>query len=301
MTAEEILQTLDAEFEVVHHDPPHLYQLAGYFYPADTRMTVFRSAEHWAIFFEIVGYEAACQSVQVDVRRYGDCFQTQSARCEARPLLLLDAQTARPLDGNGTLDPQRFSILWNGQMYHFTPSDTDYAEAGIVFDATRTDPEAHTIAQIVRYLCERLSHAFFLPEYEQRALMAQDWATDGMPQAEAMTLFLQTREWHHPDLSAAELPSQVSSFRLLAQALANGDTSEWNRQDQASFNTDWRVYDWEEKTEEARRVERETRQEQEWEAMPGEIRTQLVGKTGSEMPEFVILPGEPEFPSPDRT
>ncbi len=290
MTAEEILQTLDAEFEVIHHDPPHLYQLGGYFYPADARMTAFRSAGHWALFFEIVGCGAGPQGVRVDVRRYGNGFGAQGAHSEVWPVRLLDARTGGPLDGAGTLDPRRFDMLWNGERYHFAPSESDYAEAGIVFDDTRTDPRAHAAAQVVRYLCERLGHAFFLSEEELRASLAQGWTATGLPQAETMTLFLQTRAWRHPNLSEEELPSRNSSFQALARALENGDLSEWGRQDPASFNTDWRVYDWEEKAEEERQREWATRQDGVWDSLSPELRKRIAEEAEAGAESCFVLP-----------
>ena len=300
MTAEEILQDLDTQFEVVHHDPPHLYQLWTHFYPADTRLTVFRSFERWAIVFEILGYWSRPQTPRLDIYVYGDRGAEQTARYESTPLKLLDTQNGTPLDGTGSVDPRHFSVLWNDQRYDFKPTDRDYSEGGIVFDATRSDPDAHANAQIVRYLCERLNHPFFLPEEKLHDLLVQSGAGDERSRAEAMTLLLQTHVWHHPDLSQEEMPSQLNSFQILAHALETGDISEWGLQNPVSFNTDWRIYDWAEKADEEQRLTRETRQEGEWDSLTPEMRARIAEETASETPRFILLPDESEFPRPDQ-
>jgi hypothetical protein len=269
MTADEILQALDEQFEIIHHDPPYLYQLSSHFFPADTRLTAFRSADRWAVVFEILRYAVVPQQVWLDIYLYRNGVGEQAVRYETTPLQLLDSDTDSPLDGSGSLDPRRFAILWNDQRYDFSPSDRDYADAGIVFDSARHDPEVHANAQIVRYLCERLNHPFFLPEEELRELLAQSGTDD-----EAVML-LQTRNWHHPDISQEELPSQVRGFQLLSHALVSGDTTEWDRQDPAAFNTDWRVYDREEQVQEEQTREWAARQDAAWEALSPETRQEL--------------------------
>jgi hypothetical protein len=266
MTAEEILQALDEQFEIINHDPPYLYQLSSHFFPADTRLTAFRSADRWAIVFEILRYAVVPQEVWLDIYLYRNGPGEQVVRYEMTPLQLLDRDTGSPMDGGGSLDPRHFSMLWNDQRYDFSPSDGDYADAGIVFDETRHDPEVQANAQIVRYLCERLNHPFFLPEEELPELIVQD----GL-----MTTLIQTRTWHHPDLSQEELPSQIKSFRLLAHALETGDTADWDRQDPATFNTDWRVYDREEQVQEAQTREWAARQDAAWEVLSPETRREM--------------------------
>jgi uncharacterized protein DUF7003 len=49
---------------------------------------------------------------------------------------------------------------------------------------------------------------------------------------------LRLDEWHHPDLSAGELPSDSETFRLLADLLVTGDLSRWQPTEHP--NTHWK-------------------------------------------------------------
>lgn len=78
LKAEEVLAVLD---EYIDPDPPTgvpplIYQLWTHYFPADTRLSVFRSGEHWAVFIEIVCFRPRELGVDsaLEVWGYGNCL-----------------------------------------------------------------------------------------------------------------------------------------------------------------------------------------------------------------------------------
>lgn len=276
MNTDEILKLLDEELVMdPQHDPPYLYQLWTHCYPADARMTVFRSDKHWAVVFEFISYWCRWQGVQNDIWCYGDCVREHGQRYEDQPLELPAENDDTPFGAGYPMNPYQFSVKRNGERLDFTPSPEEYAAAGIGFAPERPDPNAHQEAQIVRYLCHHFNHSFFTSEEELRDILTEVWDETQSPPSEPMALFLQTRHWNHPNIGLDEHPSQTISFPILARAIASGDLTEWAAQDPATFNTDWRVYDLAEKTEQDQMKAQAAEQEQAWASLPSEVQDEF--------------------------
>lgn len=182
MTADEILQQINEQL-AEGPNTSDLYQLFSHYYPADARMTVFRSDKHWAIFFEFIGYDCRGQIVWNRLRGYGACLFQREMFGEDVSLILLDEDTREPLDGGSSMNEHPFTTL--------------------------------------------------------------------------------------------EEPSTLGiCFPILARAIASGNLSEWNAQTPSKFNTDWRLYDEDEKVQYQEDQARQQQQKQVWTSLPPEAQEQ---------------------------
>ena len=234
-----------------------------HFCVADTRMTVFRSTEHWVIFFELVEYNVGTNEYEVGLCAYSDCLQAgfedgmglnnQLFQYYRHPfefdeeMMLVDPETASWILGR-----DRFSLWLNGRRLDFTPNAEVYAAAGIIFDEEPDGPDTIQPEQLLRFLCHRLDHPFFNSEDYLRSVIDAFQSRPSEPVfhqtglSHHLSLFLQTREWQHTDFdekSKFQFPREVPGFQILARAIASGDLTEWNGQDRDAFNTDWQPWE----------------------------------------------------------
>ena len=83
------------------------------------------------------------------------------------------------------------------------------------------------VFELCRYVSGEHHDALLANETERRVSIASE-----------KKHFLQLDEWHHPDLSAGQLPSRTGTFRSLAKALETGDPSCYAVSE--ASNNDWR-------------------------------------------------------------
>lgn len=215
----------------------------------DARLTVFRSDTDWAVFIELPDYEAQIGDSYNWVGGVGTCWEDGYLRYSAandRPLY--EENPARPLweqdggaheTGRGAWlgDRAGFSLILDGEPLDFAPTVQDYADAGIFFPNEKSGPGSLPPGYLLRFLCCHLKHPFFAPEAALRQTMGH---------CRHLPLFLQTG-WRHPvflvvgddDFFSGDYVCNIPCFQVLARAIASGDLTEWNKQDPATFNTDW--------------------------------------------------------------
>jgi hypothetical protein len=215
----EILEQLD-EYAAAYDFP---MPDNAYFYNADLRLKVFRSAQEWLIIFEEIALSNQRSFVN-SVFAYGNRVAQPGTQ------RIVDVVTGGPdgelWDGAGRflLDRWQFTVTAGGQPRSFSPSARDYEEAGV-------DPHSGAAAlDILRLLAYRIPDELFLPDRE--LLRMCDRADAGLER------FLQLADWHHPDLADDELPGQLSCFRHLARATARGDVGLYVCPPE-SWNTHW--------------------------------------------------------------
>ncbi len=119
---------------------------------------------------------------------------------------------------------------------------------------------------MLRFVCEKWNHPFFLSEDALRDLLDAnavpfEWEYDEATQRNwseselsafgappilsvALELILQTRDWTHPRVGLApEGEWEISpheAFGTLAQTIATRDVAAWHAQNPANFNSHWR-------------------------------------------------------------
>ncbi len=248
MHPEQILRELDVAFEAY---PVSLYTELHHFKVADARLTVLRSPQHWVIVIEKIGYfsrlHGSVDCFQRSYTLYGNCLEQGWF---VKSDTLWDDVSELPFDPEtGTWLPTRnhFQYFWEGKWWDVYPTEQDYQEAGIdphlLDEADQTDwqanPELLQPVEWMRYLCYHLNHPFLASEARLREVVRE---AVGDPHIEsALQMVLQTREWEHPDF-LSELPSQTEGFRLIAQIIATGDASLWERANRSRFNSHWRYW-----------------------------------------------------------
>lgn len=261
MNAQEIIDKLDEQcyewFEPIIN-PSEYYSCV-----ADTRLTIFRAAEQWVLCFEIVQYNVKISETEVCLYLYGNCLRAISEegglvsdhlRTYNRSPFEFDAEATAidPETGSWILNRDGFSVWLKGQKLEFQPTAEEYRAAGVIFDRKQEGPDTIKPEQLLRFLCWRLDHAFFNSEDYLRSVVDAFQVRPAEPVfhqsglSHHLSLFLQTREWQHTDFddqAEYQCPSEVPGFHILARTIASGDLTEWNSQDPATFNTDWRPWE----------------------------------------------------------
>ncbi len=159
-------------------------------------------------------------------------------------------------------------MRWRGKRFDFAPSLEELEAAGIELSRREIETGELTPPQMLRYVCEKLEHPFFLSEDALRDLLDQNalnfkwkydketqrsWYENELGEFEEPPLLgvylelpLQTRDWIHPKLGLADGEmgeweiSPREAFETLAQTLSTRDLRVWNAQDQTKFNSHWR-------------------------------------------------------------
>lgn len=302
--AEEVLTELD---EYIDPDPisglaPLIYQFWTHYFPADTRLSVFRSEEHWAVFIEIICFRPGQNDSAVEIWGYGNCLFDPALCWYDTPYTFCPA--AGEDGGDSYPDtPFAFCIVWNGETLTFTPSPQEYAALGIVIDPNPETNGNHVGGYILRFLCERLDHPFFTSEGELREMLQDSWREGETPRVADMALLWQTSQWRHPAITGLENdkehPRHLPYFQALARAVETGDVSDLERQDPATFNTDWRIWDAEERAEAAGLKAIRAAQEEAWQQLPPEMQEKMRGFSGPGVLLSVSMSKMPEDPEGD--
>ncbi|MFA0761469.1 MAG: hypothetical protein HZLCBSQH_001577 [Candidatus Fervidibacterota bacterium] len=235
MKAEDILCLLDEHIEP-GAEIDNFYQEI-----ADTRLTVFRSEEYWAIFFEFVGNHITYVDAANYIYAYGNCLKNLGYLGPEASLALFATPEDKPLTGEDPYwiaDKANFSVIIKGYRYDFSPTEDDYRAAGLILEGS--GPGSLPLSALLRFLCHHLNHPFFACEDYLRYLLNNYDARKKLDDfiGHKMQLFFQTRQWQH--VSHGKKPSQLQYFQCLAKAIETGDLSLLNQIDPAIFNTDWR-------------------------------------------------------------
>jgi hypothetical protein len=183
-------------------------------YPADTRLTAYRSAEQWLLLVEVVGYAAQENEFVDHIHRLGEPLAGSGDVAEE--IFVVETDGPHSIwdreEGKWLADWRDFRVLVRGREHRFRPSPGDYAEAGVEINPANVGPGSLRQDQLIRFLAHELSDQLLCTDRELRAHLP-----DG-----TVRRFLQVREWRHPDIRAGELPSDSAFFQHLARALETG-------------------------------------------------------------------------------
>lgn len=303
--AEDVIDLLDGHINTdsLTGLPPLIYQLSSHFFPADTRLSVFRSEEPWAVFIEIVCYRPGQNESAIEIWGYSNCLSGPEVRWYDMPYTFCPAASEDGGDTGYPDTPFDFCIVWNGEPLTFTPSPEEYATLGIVIDPNFQRHGNHVGGHILRFLCERLNHPFYTSEGELREMLEDVWREGETPRIADMALLWQTSQWRHPDLTgleaAEERPRHLPYFQALARAIETGDVSDLERQDPATFNTDWHIWDAEERAETAGAEARWAAQKEVWQKLTPELQEEMRGFSGPGVLLSISMSEMPETPEGD--
>ncbi len=253
MKAQEILEHLDPWFTMECCPEAPMPDNAHEDY-AEMRMTVFRAPQLWAIILEDIGYWSNSQTFTRNVYIYGNCLSEEGWIHEDAvrfgELDIAFPSDKPPGEWRGKkyfrlLDRADFSVVINGQRHDFKPTAQQYEAASIRFVHQRTGEGSLSITQMLRFLCHELDHPFFMSREELNRVLDECAESQETPLSQQVEIFLQTRDWQHPDIAAdEELPiGRLEGWQVLARAVESGDLSEWNNLDPSLFNTHWKFWD----------------------------------------------------------
>lgn len=234
-TVESILSVLDRSAEAFVF--PMLDN--GYVYLAATRLSLFRSAEDWALVFEVFGFSPRAGSPDLAVTTIGSRVQRVRSAADFVSDEAWDDYLAynpfweqayfHPVEDEDWIDAddgERVSaaaveLTLRGAVTP-VPSVSDYAEA----DVSLTCPPSVMVYELCRALASRHRDAVLATAAERRAALP-----DG-PEPLAVL-----DGWNHPDVVDREkLPSRSPTLRALARALATGS---FDAGATGSDNTHW--------------------------------------------------------------
>lgn len=211
----------------------------GYFYPAATRLSLFRSPQDWAMVIEVFGFSPRAVLPDINIHTFAsrlgqrdtpDRYVTREAYeryLENNPNNQMrfafpiaegpwqDEQCSEFLPENAS------SVIVRGEPIEI-PAQDAYSRKGIPLQHL---PKVH-VSELCRYLAEIAREKVLATAEERRGSVLP-----GMEQ------ILRLEEWHHPNLVIGERPSQIETFRQLASVLATGKT-ELYRPSEAP-NTHW--------------------------------------------------------------
>jgi hypothetical protein len=244
----------------------------GRMHLTDGRLSVFRSDADWVVFLEFIQYWEGTADFCNVLSTVGSIVEGGGQQYFLEGLI--QQVPDRPLWREGVEDHDPwmtwlgdrsgFSALVRGVRHDIQPSTAEYYAAGIVFADGETGPGSIEPGFLLRFLCHRLGHPFFLTDDELLGIAAHpgewledgEWAGGSAVVAQGATpgprlpLLLRTPDWHNPaniddltDLFPASTSTdrivEIPCFQILASAIVSGDLSEWNAQDPATFNTNW--------------------------------------------------------------
>ena len=272
MQREEILDELCDQTQEIGEFAGLTFELfEEYWALADARLSAFASDKMWAVIFEIVGYDNGAGEYVARIYLLGNCVKPREEfYLPHRSQILFTVQnewnSAVEAGGFWGVNREQFSLLYRGQRHDFSLTPQDLQEAAIELSQRELASGALSPPQLLRFVCEKWGHPFFLNEDALRGLLnefstAFEWKRDAETQRDfygavgefdelpvlstVLEMVLQTRDWIHPKIGQADYDAGEweiaprEAFVTLAQTLATRDLSVWNAQDATKFNSHW--------------------------------------------------------------
>jgi hypothetical protein len=212
----------------------------GYVYLAATRLSLYRSADDWAMVIEVFGFSPRSGLPDTHVHTFASRLHdrdtaTAYVNAEAYANYLAnnpnnESRFVHPIDPGGWLDEDSEEWVANGPRElalrgraMAAPSLADCAAHGIV---PMEEGRLHTF-ELCRILAATHREEVLATEAERRASVRPE-----------MQQILQLEAWHHPDVvDEAARPGHSETFQQLARVLVTGDAAHY-RPTQAP-NTHW--------------------------------------------------------------
>ncbi len=208
----------------------------GYLYLAATRLSLFRSAEDWALVFELFDYSPRAGSPSLCISTIASKLRDRDPRSNYVSQSAYDAYLSHhPFDENRFFYPLTGldqdeeecvadhvrDVGLRGRPVRL-PAPEEYARHGITLDGARRV----RLYEACRYLAAVARDDVLATPVERRVSVPH-----------ALEQVLQLEEWHHPDVAENEQPSQLPTFRQLAAVLETGDVGEYTPSEPP--NTHW--------------------------------------------------------------
>ncbi|MCJ8269957.1 MAG: hypothetical protein MJK04_11220, partial [Psychrosphaera sp.] len=194
----------------------------GYVYLAATKMSVYRSQSDWAIVIEVFGFSPRAGAPDNHIYTFSSNLinrdplsnyvsdDANQQYLNANPYN--ESRFVYPIENDTWLDEddaehlgQNAYCLLRGIKVALPPIET-YEHSNIALE------EALPLTfEFCRFLASNYREKILCNESERRISITPD-----------MQLILQLDEWHHPDLTAEELPSMSETFQQIANVIETG-------------------------------------------------------------------------------
>jgi hypothetical protein len=204
----------------------------GYFYTANSRLSLFGDGEDWAIVFEKSGYSNRGMRIELELNYFGSTLRNLESAgldgrflCNAKYIELVSGKDLEDIEVDyEAVSPAATQIKLRGG-YVVLPSSVEGYRKWFADWADDSD-EPIQFAELGRYL------AF---EYEGLCRATMDELRTCLP--EGLAFLMHIDAWHHryyyfyengPDRAIlGDKPSSYETFPMIADVLVSGDTSRY--------------------------------------------------------------------------
>ncbi len=210
----------------------------GYVYLAASRMSAFRSDDHWAVVFEIFGFSPRAGFPDLSIvtiaselsnrNRPEDYVSEEAYKNYLKNKPNWEFRTVWPISNDDLIDPDNAEQLARLSRINLRdeileqPEKADYDTANISLSE-----DGPAIVELCRYLAHARRRAVLATEAERRVSITPE-----------MKQIILLDEWHHPDLVKGQLPSKNKTFQSLATVLEKNDPSFYDASEPA--NNHWK-------------------------------------------------------------
>jgi hypothetical protein len=210
----------------------------GYIYLAASRMSLFRSDEHWAVVFEIFGFSPRAGHPDLAIvtissklnnrNKPSDYVSDKAYNNYLKNNPYWEMRNFWPISNDNWTDKdnpefvaEQGEIVLRGTSLK-TPQSSAYATKGVILEEERP-----AVFELCRYLAHDHREAMLATETERRVSV--------LPEMRQIMLL---DEWHHPDLANGQAPSQTETFQQLASVLERNAPELYSAEEPA--NNHWK-------------------------------------------------------------
>lgn len=208
-SAKEILKQLDScaeEFTFPMLDN-------GYIYPVHSKLSAYRDEKRWALIIEVIGFNyrgGGHNGINNCLHIFGNCINTNPGTDNANFLNITDNGSESPTfdeEYEESLNPNAKNMALRNKEISINHNREFYLNKGIELE----ENDKIMVWEFLRGSEPELNKEFVATEEEIRDRIPKD-----LPQIIELT------EWHHPDCSDSELPSNNETFQQIAKVLETG-------------------------------------------------------------------------------
>ncbi len=230
----------------------------GYVYLADVRISAYRDKKRWAMIIETLGYNpraSGIQSFSSSLYCFGNCLKgTPGLDNDSWVYPISDGPDGPLLDEANSLNEGAKSLRIRETVVRINRDAAFLAgkKIGRKFDIEnwrayamrQKGPLRKNLLDAARPIEDAGGAEEFRGQDLLRSLVPEHrnllLATDGelsQRLSVELPLLLRLDQWHHPDVSAGEMPSKSEAFKMIAEVLATGDASRYKPTQEP--NTHW--------------------------------------------------------------
>ena len=191
----------------------------GYTYPADVRLTAYRDATRWVIAIEDIGFFNRINHYDGFINKlhlYGNCLTREMGITNEGFFSFVEEVEEDVFKEDWEVELELAKESFRLRIQGQTVSVKINAEILQAKNIPLMHPPFITAPDLLRLLAQEHRDLLLLPEDNLREFIPAD-----LPQ------FIRLDAWYHNDLAGDELPSQIETFPLLAQALVTSNPHDY--------------------------------------------------------------------------